>query len=205
MIRVPAVLISLTFFISGLTHRAAGADDFQRNEHRGPADEAAGGERTSADNRGMRWPVIFVGLPIFKDNVRGNQENDAFGSVFGDGLSVGVSFPWSRSWQLELESGKTKISTSFFHNSIDYQSLWLSAQTRYFAGNSLNLMFGLGAELWQDRTLLGYGPVQRDIGLSYGIGNEWTFDAGVVLGVDWLAVESGNLVGIRSRVGLAIK
>ena len=103
-------------------------------------------------------------------------ENLTFGLVYGSG---------------DLVSTTTSTNSSGYRTSVE--DIWTFTTTeltgRYYLGNSFNIPFGVAMyNINQDKWKYSGVTYELDYDLTqinFGIGNEWTYDWGGYLGVDW--------------------
>ena len=103
-------------------------------------------------------------------------ENLTFGLVYGSGDLV-----------------STTTSTNSYGHRTSVEDIWTFTTTeltgRYYLGNSFNIPFGVAMyNIHKDDWT--YSNVKYELDyqmtqLNFGIGNEWTYDWGGYLGIDW--------------------
>jgi hypothetical protein len=106
------------------------------------------------------------------------------------GAAVGIVAPINQQWQLEFTHGA--------QSAINGSKTLDAVHARVFFGNSFNLFFGLASETENYQF-----PEDNDsrIGGGFGIANDWQFDSGVLLGVDWISVEATTPTLLRVKLG----
>jgi len=194
---VSAAILLLLFSSTG----AASAQSGSTPESAAPADPATGVAPATA-----RPP---------EDEERGDSERARSGKIAGVGLAIGGgAVPiitsgfdgfWvpSESWQLGLRVLSGTLDLTDAVPKTDGAELkkatfgvsFVQVQGRWFPGNSFNLGLGLGqrtvkAEFDIESKLARVG-VEGEIKatttvLNITIGNQWMWDSGFFLGVDWL-------------------
>ena len=149
--------------------------------------------------------LLCGGLAFAGDSVSNRKEQTVrLGQKSGTHIMYATSTPFvlefpGEEWTLGLTigSGKYNYSYSDYNSSsgaystktqnINFSTQELTA--RYYIGNSFNIPFGYANYKISYPDWI-YSGVTYDIDytitqLNYGIGNEWTYDWGGYLGVDW--------------------
>ena len=161
----------------------------------------------------MKIKISMLGLSLLLcgdlafavDSVSNRKEQTVrLGQKSGTHLMYATSTPFvlefpGEEWTLGLTIGSGKYNYSYSdYNSFSgaystkTQSINFSTQeltARYYIGNSFNIPFGYANYKISYPDWI-YSGVTYDIDytiiqLNYGIGNEWTYDWGGYLGVDW--------------------
>ena len=165
--------------------------------------------------------LIFCGGLVFAGDSSSNRNDQTvrLGQKSGKHLMYFVSTPLvlelpGPNWTLGLTSGSGKYNYSYTdYNStsgvsstktqnINFSTMEVS--TRFYIGNSFNipLSYAYYKISYPDWV---YSGVTYDIDykitqLNYGIGNEWTYDWGAYLGIDWY--QSGIKLSDKTEVTL---
>ena len=152
--------------------------------------------------------AFFYGVTVFAQE--GESANNRSGQILRIGQKTGIHLMYSTStpivlempgevWTMGLASGSGKYdytysdynsstgTTSTKSQSINFSLSELNF--RFYIGNSFNIPFGY-ANYKISYPDWSYSGVKYDIDynitqLNYGIGNEWTYDWGGYLGIDW--------------------
>ena len=147
--------------------------------------------------------ILFCGSVAWGDSVSNRKDQTVrLGIKTGIHLMYLVTTPFvvempGEDWTFGLVygSGKLEISTTVTTSSSSSttKEIWDFSTTeltgRYYIGNSFNVPFGIAMyTVHQDDW--DYGSVNYELDysmtqLNIGIGNEWTYDWGGYLGVDW--------------------
>jgi hypothetical protein len=116
------------------------------------------------------------------------------------GAKIGMNQGTDLQFHLNYLGGSKSISETAIDSSGTWESsakltgMYLSADARYFLGNSFNLSSGLGYRAATvDYTISGPATVSGKIDISsivipFFLGNIWSFDNGLYLGCDWVGV-----------------
>ena len=147
--------------------------------------------------------ILFFGSVAWGDSASNRKDQTVrLGIKTGLHLMYFVTTPFvvempGEDWTFGLVygSGKLEISTTVTTSSSSSttKEIWDFSTTeltgRYYIGNSFNVPFGIAMyTVHQDDW--DYGSVNYELDysmtqLNFGIGNEWTYDWGGYLGIDW--------------------
>ena len=147
--------------------------------------------------------ILFCGSVAWGDSVSNRKDQTVrLGIKTGIHLMYLVTTPFvvempGEDWTFGLVygSGKLEVSTTVTSSSSSSttKEIWDFSTTeltgRYYFGNSFNVPFGI-AMYTVHRDDWDYGSVNYELDysmtqLNFGIGNEWTYDWGGYLGIDW--------------------
>jgi hypothetical protein len=151
-----------------------------------------------ADSKSMRKkePGIFL-VTIDTDESVGRIFETSLGYSFGQASESSLAIGYAGAY---LERDFTKAFTlaagTFLYGGTR-EILQTRINNRIFLGNSLSFVFGAGARrsttelgLFDNSYLWYHHASLKSEYLfgSLGVGNQWTFDSGLVIGVDWAVV-----------------
>ena len=140
------------------------------------AADSAGNRKDQMLRLGMKSGLHLMYLVSSPFVLEFPGENLTFGLVYGSG---------------DLVSTTTSTNSSGYRTSVE--DIWTFTTTeltgRYYLGNSFNIPFGVAMyNIHKDDWT--YSNVKYELDyqmtqLNFGIGNEWTYDWGGYLGIDW--------------------
>ena len=140
------------------------------------AAESAGNRKDQMLRLGMKSGLHLMYLVSSPFVLEFPGEDLTFGLVYGSG---------------DLVSTSTSTNSSGYRTSVE--DIWTFTTTeltgRYYLGNSFNIPFGVAMyNIHKDDWT--YSNVKYELDyqmtqLNFGIGNEWTYDWGGYLGIDW--------------------
>ena len=138
--------------------------------------ESAGNRKDQMLRLGMKSGLHLMYLVSSPFVLEFPGEDLTFGLVYGSG---------------DLVSTTTSTNSSGYRTSVE--DIWTFTTTeltgRYYLGNSFNIPFGVAMyNIHKDDWT--YSNVKYELDyqmtqLNFGIGNEWTYDWGGYLGIDW--------------------
>jgi len=167
--------------------------------------------------------VFFCGGLVFAADSASNRKDMTLrlGMKTGIHLMYATSTPFvlefpGEDWTFGLTYGSGKYSYSYmdYNSSTGYstkaQNINFSTAEvtgRYYIGNSFNIPFGYASYKISYPDWV-YSGVTYDIDysitqLNYGIGNEWTYDWGGYLGIDWFqgGAKLSDKVSVKHKSG----
>ncbi len=161
--------------------------------------------------------VFYYSAIVYAQEGGGESASNRLGQILRLGQKTGIHLMYSTSqpfvldfpgevWTMGIASGSGKYdytysdyNSSTGNTSTKSQSINFSLSElnfRFYIGNSFNIPFGYANYKISYPDWI-YSGVTYDIDysitqLNYGIGNEWTYDWGGYLGIDWY--QSGNIL-----------
>ena len=160
------------------------------------AADSAGNRKDQTARLGIKTGVHLMYLVTSPFVLEFPGEDWTFGLVYGSG---------------DLEVTTTSTSTSGSTSTVDKWTLTTSEITaRYYIGNSFNIPFGVAMynihkDDWKYTDGTTWDLDYKITQLNLGIGNEWTYDWGGYLGIDWFqgGAKLSDKVSVKQTSGSA--
>lgn len=158
--------------------------------------------RSSRENRGDNF-IFFGYTPVGVHIATLFSQPFSVGFIFGESLEIGFE---AGTWQDSDNDGDVSFSGEFSNSGVFLK--WFPGNSFYFSlsGHKREWTLTATSTLSSGNVALATVKTEATV-VGIGIGNQWMFDFGLFIGVDWVllsgAVSSSKTVNISSSLSAA--